>query len=124
MAEPVYKGIAFPFQKGQITFPKVVTDNELIRQSLIQLVLTPKGSRIMRPEFGTNILSHIFENNTTLLGLKIRSDVGTAISKFEPRVILQGVGVARSDTSVIITVGYVVKITQAQDRVTLSVPVN
>lgn len=123
MAEPIYKGIAFPFQKGQTSFPKIVTDNDLIKQSLIQIVLTPKGSRIMRPEFGTNVLLHIFENNTTLLGLKIRGDVSAAISKFEPRVSLQGIGVARTDTSVIITVGYLVKATQEQDRVVLTTPV-
>jgi phage baseplate assembly protein W len=123
MADPIYKGIAFPFQKGSTSFPKTATDNDLIRQSLIQIVLTPKGSRIMRPEFGTNALTHIFENNTTMLGLKIRGDVSAAISKFEPRVSLRGIGVARTDSSVIITIGYLVKATQEQDRVVLSMPV-
>jgi hypothetical protein len=123
MADPVYKGMAFPFQKGQTAFPKPVTDADLIRQSLIQIALTPKGSRIMRPDFGTNVLNHIFENNSVLLGVKIRNDVGAAITKFEPRVILRGVGVARTENSVIITVGYVVKTTGQPDRLMLKMPV-
>ncbi len=122
MADPVYKGMAFPFQKGQTSFPKQVTDADLIRQSLIQIALTPKGSRIMRPDFGTNVLNHIFESNSVLLGVKIRNDVAAAISKFEPRVILRGVGVARTENSVIITVGYVVKTTGQPDRLLLKMP--
>lgn len=123
MADPVYKGIAYPFQLGTNSFPKVATDSDLIRQSLIQIVLTPKGSRIMRPEFGTNVLQHVFENNTTMLGVKIRNDVTAAISRFEPRVILQGIGIVREDASVIITIGYTVKLTQQQDRVVLQTQV-
>ena len=123
MADPVYKGMAFPFQKGQTSFPKQVTDNDLIRQSLIQIILTPTGSRIMRPDFGTNVLTYVFENNTTLLGMKIRQDVGAAISRFEPRVILRGIGVARQDNAVIVTIGYMVKVTAEQDRVILRMPV-
>lgn len=77
----------------------------------------------MRPEFGTNVLNHVFENNTVLLGLKIRNDVGAAINKFEPRVVVRGVGVARTDTSVVVTIGYVVKVTGQTDRLQLKMPV-
>lgn len=62
------------------------TDERLIKNDLLQLLLTVPGERSFRPDFGTPIKSTLFEpmDNFTLISL--RSSILTAIKKFEPRV--------------------------------------
>jgi len=112
--------------------PKEATDDELIRDSLIQIILTAKGERVMRPEFGSGAHSYVFEDNDQLLASAVRTSVVNAITQYEPRVIIQKVDVQKakndgaysySDT-IIITVYYVVVSTQEPDSVSVAVGAN
>lgn len=104
----VYRGIKFPFQKGTTSFPKAATDEDVIRDSLIQLVLTMNGERVMRPEFGSNALTFVFENNDVVLGNLLRSEIQGVVAKFEPRVMLEDIRVERKDTQIILTLVYII----------------
>lgn len=117
-----FRGIAFPFGKSKTSFPSAVTDEDLIRQSIVQIVTTSKGERVMRPDFGCDAMSFIFENNNDLLAELIREEVTTAITKFEPRAIVRDVQTSRADSEVTITVIYVVVLTGKQDSVEIAVP--
>lgn len=120
MATSFYSGISFPFRRSATSLPARATDNELIRQSLVQIVSTTKGERVMRPDFGTNIINYIFDNNDDLLAELIRSDVFSAVGRYESRVILTDVQVVRSDETVDVTLQYVVTFTGAADSVGVS----
>jgi phage baseplate assembly protein W len=74
----------------------------------------------MRPDFGTNIIHYIFDNNDDLLAELIRSDVFSAVGRYEPRVILTDVQVVRSDETVDVTLLYVVTFTGAAASVGVS----
>lgn len=65
----------------------------------------------MRPDFGTNTITYLFENNNDLLVELIRSDVFTAVGRFEPRVILTTVDVVRTDETVDVTLVYIITAT-------------
>ena len=112
-----YMGISFPFRRGASALPVQATDDDLIKQSIIQIIMTKRGERVMRPDFGTNIISFIFENSDPLLEELIRTEVFGAIGRYEPRVVLTNVLVARSDTTVDVTVVYVVIATGATGSV-------
>jgi len=118
----LYRGIAFPFQQGDTSFPEAATDNDLIRQSLLQIVLTQKGERVMRPDFGTNVFSYVFENNNDVLEEMIRVDVSQAVARYEPRVLVRAIDVTREDTTINITVRYVIVATRQEDSVQIPVP--
>ncbi len=120
MATSFYSGISFPFRRSATSLPARATDNELIRQSLVQIVSTTKGERVMRPDFGTNVINYIFDNNDDLLAELIRSDLFSAVGRYEPRVILTDVQVVRSDETVDVTLLYVVTFTGAADAVGVS----
>lgn len=120
MATPFYTGISFPFRRSSTSVPARATDNELIRQSLVQIVSTSKGERVMRPDFGTNVINYIFDNNDDLLVELIRSDLFSAVGRYEPRVILTDVQVVRSDETVDVTLLYVVTFTGASDSIGVS----
>lgn len=124
MAAPiVYNGIKFPFQKGGTSLPEAATDDDLIQDSLLQLVLTMTGERIMRPTFGTNAPSFVFENNDAVLGNLIRAEVQGVVAKYEPRVQLMDVQVEQKDSEVILTLIYVVLATRRASTATIAIPV-
>lgn len=125
----LFIGFSFPFRKGETSFPAVATDNDLIKQALIQLVLTGTGERIMRPEFGSAAFAYVFENNDDMLQQRLETELTQIIHKYEPRVALLGVAVERGDprleseaTSVIVTISYIVLATRKTDeaQITLS----
>lgn len=117
-----FRGFKFPFQSGSLSFPAASSDDDLIKQSLIQIVLTQKGERIMRPDFGSQTLSFIFENNNDTLAEAIRSDLALNIAKFEPRVLLRKIDVNREDSQVLVDVQYIVIATRQEQQLTVSVP--
>jgi phage baseplate assembly protein W len=119
-----FRGIQFPFQSGNTSFPAAATDDDLIKQSLIQIVLTQKGERIMRPDFGTRALSFIFENNDDTLAEAIRTDLATAVAKYEPRVLLKKIEITREDSQVVVDIRYVVVASRRDQRLKIDVPSN
>ena len=114
-------GISFPFRKGQTSFPEKVEDADLIRQSIIQILLTGRGERLMRPDFGSGVTGLVFDNNNPTLAASIEAEVFSALGKFEPRVVVRSVTTSSpKENQVIVTVNYVVLATRQQDSVGLS----
>jgi phage baseplate assembly protein W len=128
MATEIYKGMAFPFQVGSSGLPAATSDEDLIKESLIQIVLTSKGERVMRPEFGSGAFTYVFESNDQLLSSAVRNSVANAIGQFEPRVAVQRIDVQKAKNdgeysyadSIIVTVYYIVLSTQNQDSVSVA----
>lgn len=119
-----YKGIAFPFTKGKTSLPAAAKDADLVKQSLVQIIMTGKRERVMRPDFGCNAQRFVFENNDDLLGELIRTEVSASVERFEPRVILRDVLVTRETEKghVVVTLEYVLVATRQQDTVTIVLP--
>ena len=46
------RGWAFPFRVDPVGAPELVSDEEDIRQSILIILGTDPGERVMRPEFG------------------------------------------------------------------------
>jgi phage baseplate assembly protein W len=63
---------------------------DLIFQDIELLLLTNFGERVMRPDFGCNLGSRIWDNLDDVMSNGPR-DIVKAINKFEPRVSLIGV---------------------------------
>lgn len=119
----IYQGIKFPFQKGSTSFPAPVTDDELIRESLLQIVLTRPGERIMRPDFGTNALSFVFENNDTVLSNLLRSEIQGVVARYEPRVQVIDIQTERKDSQLTLTIIYVVLSTRRTGTTMIALPI-
>lgn len=120
MAAPIlYRGIKFPFQRGSTSFPRAVTDDELIRDSLFQLFRVLVGERVMRPDVGSNAMSYVFENNDAILGGLLRADVQTVIAKYEPRVQVIDVEIERVESTITLTISYIVLATRQTNSVSI-----
>ena len=107
-APVLFQGLSYPFRVGTTSFPALATDDDVIRDSLIQLIQTPKGSRVMRPDFGTNVIAMIFEANNEILAEMISYDVQSAIAAWEPRVSVLSVDVEQEDSTITLTITYMV----------------
>ena len=53
---------------------------------LKQLLLTSKGERVMRPEFGTSLRESVFEPMTAAKVSNLRAELGNVIKKYHPEV--------------------------------------
>jgi len=135
LVEPdaIFRGISFPFRRGTDEIPKAATDDELIADTIAQLILTSPGERIMRPELGSAATTFIFETNEDALASLIRTTIANTLGSFEQRIIVNSIDVeqansAKTDTqnkdSVIITVSYVVPATQQENSVSIQVGTN
>lgn len=58
-----FYGFNIPIFNGKTILP-FQTDERLIKNDILQLLLTSPGERIMRANFGCNIKPSMFENNT------------------------------------------------------------
>jgi phage baseplate assembly protein W len=119
-----YRGISFPFGKSSTSLPAAVTDEELVAQSIQQIVLTSPGERIMRPDFGCNAYAFVFENNDEILEELIRSEVTGAVGKYEPRATVQNVTTERDRSQIIVTIQFVVNLTGKQAKVSVPLETN
>ena len=64
----------------------VTSDDDNIRQSMMLILGTAPGERLMRPNFGCAIHDILFEPNTTVTATKLEYEVKRSLLEFEPRV--------------------------------------
>ena len=62
-----------------------------IQESLIILLSTIRGERVMRPAYGTNVRDLIFESLDVSTGTLVAEEVNKAILIHEPRVFVEKV---------------------------------
>jgi len=77
----------------------MIADDAAVRQSIILILSTIPGERVMRPEFGCRMWSLIFAPLTAgTLGL-IEQYVREALERWEPRIELDSVGAVADQDS-------------------------
>ncbi len=81
------RGWSFPpvFTRGDHGV-KMVDEEEDIRQSLIILLSTIKGERIMQPDYGANMEDLLFEPLNVSFAKRMSDNIQRAILFFEPRI--------------------------------------
>lgn len=117
------QGWGFPLSvdgRGGLSLAKHERD---IEESIIIILSTARGERVMRPEFGSSIHDFIFApNNATTAGL-LAYHVQEALNRWEPRIEVTGVD-ARPDSldpsRVLIDIDYLIRSTN--DEVNMVYP--
>lgn len=90
-------GVSFPFriEKGKVAWSQY---EESIRESIMIILGTAIGERIMRPDFGCALHDLVFSVNDTSTATLAEFYVEEALKKWEPRIEVINV-VARSDSN-------------------------
>jgi phage baseplate assembly protein W len=87
------------------------TNEEAIKESLKNLILTDRGERLMQPSVGSDVRASLFENATPVTLKILEERVREVINNFEPRVSLIDVDVTSfyDDNKVQVTIYFYVK---------------
>jgi phage baseplate assembly protein W len=117
------RGIAFPMRIDHTGSIALVGGPQDIDRSIVMVLSTAKGERLMRPEFGCAIWDQLFEPiNPNTLGLMAQS-VRDAIGQWEPRVELEDVTTeADEDGQGKVNIGITYRIRATNDRRNLVYP--
>lgn len=81
-------GVNRPFLVGG-RFMSYQENERLIKNDLVQLLLTAPGERVMRPDFGTLLRQFIFSNITRSNLIALRENILDAIARYEPRITIK-----------------------------------
>jgi Bacteriophage baseplate protein W len=106
-------GTGFPLAVGSNHQLTRAEFEESVRQSILIILGTAKGERVMRPDFGCGIHDLVFANvNPATIGNVIR-EVNESLLRFEPRIDVIQVDAGPGDTNnvLLIDIDYEVRAT-------------
>ena len=90
-----------------------------IRESIIIILTTAKGERVMRPDFGCEINELVFAQNNTSTAALIQFYIKEALLKWEPRIEVFDVSVTPDEdemNKLVVDIEYIVKTTNTRDN--------
>lgn len=106
---------------------ELVSGAALVRQSLLILLSTLPGERVMRPDYGCELLTLAFaQNDDTTAGLAIHY-VRRAVERFEPRVRILSITTSRRPETpyrLDITCSYVPRFSREPQALTVGLPLD
>ena len=104
---------AFHFNKqGRTAFTSYA---DHIRDMVEQLLFTSPGERVNRPDFGSGLLQMVFEPNSPEIAATLQYLVQSNLNQYLGELIqLQEVDVSSQDSTLSVTVRYVIRRTQEQ----------
>ena len=100
MAKKQFFGVKFPFlaDNGRHFY---VAANETIadkvKSQLMHIVFTPKGQRIRNPEFGTDLIKFIFDQNDGTTWEAVKTEVGESVARWSNNLSLKDIKVVKSE---------------------------
>jgi len=96
-----------------------IYDLDSVKQSILNILLTRKGTRIFNSQFGSNLEDYLFEIQDEATEFAAKNEVIRAINKWEKRVELDTMNttVARMDShTYLIKLVYIVKGTNTNSK--------
>jgi phage baseplate assembly protein W len=99
----------------------VLKDEDAVKESIKNLILTDRGERLMQPDLGGNISGMLFENITPSTLILIQNNVRTTIDLYEPRAELIDVIASSNIDDNVVKVEIAFYITNVQQPITLDV---
>jgi phage baseplate assembly protein W len=112
------KGWKFPItmQAGKLGYSEA---EQSIRESILIILGTSKGERVMRPTFGCNINEYVFAPNNTATASLLSFYVKEALLEWEPRIDVDNVAVAADEEEpnrLNIAIDYTIKSSNTSDN--------
>lgn len=114
-SEYLGKGLRYPFQFEKVKGGSEVSvssslEHEHIKESILQILQTSPGERLMNPEFGSRLKELVFENNTSVLKTLLRYHIGKALERWEKRIQITSIefGSSSDDNTIHVLLSYVV----------------
>jgi uncharacterized protein len=116
------RGWSFPVRFSSSFTAGMSEDEQDIHESLIILLETHKGERVMRPSYGTNLHQNIFDSLKSSTAARVTEDIRRAILFHEPRVIPEEVRLTSDEEEGRILIEIEYTIIQTNTRINLVYP--
>lgn len=92
--ERAYTDVDFAFRANPITGDvSLKRDDQAIKQSVLNILLTNKGERPFDPNFGSNIRSLLFDNFDPIVGTLLDEEIRRTLRNYEPRIRVESVDI-------------------------------
>ena len=105
-------GVGFPVSLDSEGDFQLAEYEESVRQSILIILGTAKGERVMRPDFGCSIYDLVFEPNSPATAGKISQATQEALLIFEPRIDVLNVRVqSPTPEQMLVNIDYQVRAT-------------
>lgn len=114
----LYSDFHRDFTENPITFDLArKTNEEAVKESLANLLLTDRGERPFQPNLGCDIRKMLFENITPSTVELMKEAIQNTINAYEPRVNLVGVDVKANTDSNEVTISIVFHLINSEDDI-------
>jgi len=103
------KGWKFPISVSDDLTINLSQYEESIRESIIIILGTRKGERVMRPDFGCGINDYVSEVVNSMTIGQMQVSIREALNRFEPRINVLNVGISDENIDkgiILITIDY------------------
>ena len=100
MAKRQYFGIKYPFLRDDFQHFYVDVNNntaEKVRSQLMHIVFTPKGQRLRNPEFGTDLIKYIFDQNDGTTWEAVKTEVSESVNRWATNIKLNNIQVVKNE---------------------------
>lgn len=104
-----YYDIKFPFTCNNlegffIDLNKTIVDKK--ESEILHVLLTPKKTRIRKPDFGTDLIKFIFEQNDELSWSEVQSEILSTVNKYVTNVDVKNVEVREIEHDLFVSISY------------------
>lgn len=89
-----FYGIKYPISEESemlTCFDMCENKTDSIKSKLLHVILTPKGQRLRKPNFGTNLIKYIFEQNDSETWGNIKEEIRKQVSIYLPEVVFEDI---------------------------------
>ena len=100
MSKKQYYGIKYPFLRDDFQNFYVDVNNDLkekVRSQLMHIVFTPKGQRLRSPEFGTDLIKYIFDQNEGTTWEAVKNEVSDSVNRWASNITLNNIQVVKNE---------------------------
>jgi len=117
------QGISFPPRLGADGRFAWSNGPDNIREAIQVILLTEQSERLMLPSFGGNLGTYLFASNTVATRQRLKEQIESALTVWEPRLTVQSVSVdpdADDPRAAIATIQYQLVASQTPAQVNLT----
>jgi uncharacterized protein len=97
------------------------TDEEAVKESIRNLILTDRGERFFRPNLGCDVRRQLFENYSIETRIAVENTIKEVIRFYEPRCNLISVNVSATADLNLMSIDIVFSVINIENPINLSV---
>jgi len=101
-----FKGMALPWGVTVRSVFDPKDDKDILKSSILWIIMTRLGERVMLPEFGTSVPDLVFEPNDSVSAETISGQVQDAIARWDDRIEFRDFKVSGSENTMHCTLTY------------------